>query len=116
MPNNWSVTYHHAAIRVRDIKKSIEFYRDTLGLELLRTAPEGENPNMAWFPGLQLIQQDKKSDGESGWRLGHLAFQPTDSEEVVKDLKAHGFKFKPHEPGRPWFFEDPDGVLIELLH
>jgi catechol 2,3-dioxygenase-like lactoylglutathione lyase family enzyme len=115
MPNNWSVTHHHLAIRVRDIKTSIEFYRDVLGLELARALPDADNPTMVWFPGVQLIQKTDADTGEEGWRYAHLAFQTVNCAHAVAELQARGLKFLPHEEGKPWFFFDPDGVLIELL-
>ena len=115
MPKKWNVRHHHVAIRVREINASIEFYRDILGLPLLRTAPDGENPGMAWFPGLQLIQNREESDNAPDWRFAHLGFETNNVEKAVEELRARGLKFQPHEQGRPWFLEDPDGVLIELM-
>jgi lactoylglutathione lyase len=115
MPNDWTLTHDHVAIRVRDIRRSIAFYRDVLGLEIRKAIPDSENPTMVWFPGVQLVQKTDAESGEPGWRFFHVAFRVSDAEAAVRDLKARGLKFLPHEPGKPYFFEDPDGVVIELL-
>ena len=115
MPHNWSVTQDHVAIRVRDIRRSIEFYRDVLGLEVRRALPDLENPTVVWFPGVQLVQQTEQDTGEPGWRLAHVAFRVSDTGPAVRDLQAKGFRFLPHESGKPYFFEAPDGTIIELL-
>jgi catechol 2,3-dioxygenase-like lactoylglutathione lyase family enzyme len=115
MPNNWSVTHHHVAIRVRDIQASIQFYREVLGLELLRAVPDANNPTMVWFPGVQLVQKTEEDKGDEGWRFAHVAFQTVNGEQAAAEMAARGLKFLPHEPGKPWFFYDPDGTLIEFL-
>jgi lactoylglutathione lyase len=115
MSNHWSVTHHHVALRVRDIKASIQFYREVLGLELLRALPDAENPTMVWFPGVQLVQKTDADGDEEGWRFAHLAFQTVNCENAVAAMQARGLKFLPHEDGKPWFFYDPDGTMIEFL-
>ena len=115
MTRNWNLTHDHVAFRVRDIRRSIAFYRDVLGLEIRKALPDAENPTMVWFPGVQLVQRTEQDAGEPGWRFAHVAFRVTDTEAAVRDLSSRGLKFLPHEPGKPYFFEDPDGSLIELL-
>ncbi len=115
MPGNWILTHDHVAVRVRDIRRSIEFYRDVLGLELRKAVPSFEHPSMVWFPGVQLIQKTENDVGEPGWRFAHVAFLVTDTEAAVRELTAKGLNFLTHEPGKPYFFEDPDGSIIELL-
>ena len=115
MNRAWTLNHDHVAIRVRDIRRSIAFYRDVLGLELRRAVPDADNPTMVWFPGVQLVQKSETDSGEPGWRFFHVAFRVSNTEAAVRDLEARGLKFLPHEPGKPYFFEDPDGVIIELL-
>ena len=115
MNRAWTLNHDHVAIRVRDIHRSIAFYRDVLGLELRKAFPDAENPTMVWFPGVQLVQKTEQDAGEPGWRFAHVAFRVTDTEAAVRDLEARGLKFLPHEPGKPYFFEDPDGTVLELL-
>lgn len=115
MARNWTLTHDHVAIRVGDIRRSIEFYRDVLGLELRKAIGDFDNPTMVWFPGVQLVQKTEHDTGEAGWRFAHVAFRSNDVEAAVRELQGRGLKFLPHEPGKPYFFEDPDGVIIELL-
>ena len=115
MSLNWTVTQDHVAIRVRDIRRSIEFYRDVLGLAVRRALPDLENPTVVWFPGVQLVQTTAQDAGDPGWRLAHVAFRVSDTEAAVRALTEKGIQFWPHEPGKPYFFEAPDGTVIELL-
>ena len=86
MARNWTVTHDHVAIRVRDIRRSIAFYRDVMGLELRRAVPDTENPAQVWFPGLQLIQRGDAEPGEPGWRFAHVAFRVSDTSAAVADI------------------------------
>ncbi len=115
MPEGWSVTHHHVAVRVQDMQRSIAFYRDALGLPLLRAVPNEEQPQMVWFPGVQLVQKTDADTGEDGWRLAHVAFQTQNCAAAVQAMRDLGLEFLPHEEGKPWFFYDPDGTLIEFL-
>ena len=115
MGRSWILTHDHVAIRVQDIRRSIAFYRDVLGLELRKAMPDVDNPRMVWFPGVQLVQKTADDAGEPGWRFAHVAFRVSDVAAAVAELQGRGLKFLPHEPGKPYFFEDPDGTVIELL-
>lgn len=116
MPEGWTVTPHHTAIKVRDLEVCTAFFRDTLGLTPRMVRPDWDNPEMVWFEGIQLVQaSDEDQNSPEGWRLFHVALQPDNGEAVVADLKAQGYQFKPHEAGNPWFFDGPEGIEIELL-
>ncbi|MBI3468117.1 MAG: VOC family protein [Planctomycetes bacterium] len=84
---NGSLRHDHVAIRVRDIRRSIAFYRDVLDLPLERAKPDFENPEMVWFPGVQLVQKTEADGPEAGWRFVHVAFRVDDVERAAADLQ-----------------------------
>ena len=91
--SNWTFTgLHHLGLTVTDIDQSIEFYRDTLGLELLR-----RRETDADYIGLQT--------GYPGVKLAAASFKPSadspQSMEVVQYLTHSGepIKLATNRPG-----------------
>ena len=116
MPEGWSVTPHHTAIKVRDLLACVTFFRDELGLKPRLVRPDWDHPTMVWFEGIQLVQASAEDlANDEGWRLFHVALQTENGEAAVAALQAKGYQFKPHTAGAPWFFAGPEGIEIELL-
>ena len=136
---------HHVAVIVKDIEKSIEFYRDILGLELLYTSSaEGEELSkgvglenaslkIAMFrAGNTLIELTAyiKPKGRTQDRLPcdlgqmHVAFKVKNLMKLYEELKNKGVQFNTppnivkEGPMKGWvwtYFRDPDGALLELV-
>ena len=53
----------HVALRVRDLDQSLSFYRDLVGLPVVRWTGEKDNPIMVWLPGLQLGRREMEVCG-----------------------------------------------------
>ncbi len=123
-------TLGYFGIQVRDMERSISFYRDVLGMELRHRSkvPEtsGEIADMKSSGSEQILELNWYPDGSShfqgpyrnGDELDHLAFGCDDVKEAYRELLAKGVK-----PGLPPFLEDgtwlayvvdPDGIWIEL--
>jgi catechol 2,3-dioxygenase-like lactoylglutathione lyase family enzyme len=130
------------ALVVRDIDKSVGFYRDTLGMEEVKqVVVSNEKSAKGRFAGkgfqfrtfrlgplaLKLVQVQGAPaetrglvDTHAGVR--YLAFVVDDLDSTYKDLLERGVEFAsgilPPEPeagiGRLVFFRDPDGNLLEL--
>lgn len=107
----------HVALTVRDIERSIAWYRDVLGLERRHEEVWGGVPAMmcagetcvALFPGAS-------SDPKPTMR--HLAFH-VDRDNFLRaqaDLRGRGipFTFEDHQISHSIYFNDPDGYEIEL--
>ncbi len=122
--------YIHTCYRVLDLDKSIEFYRDKLGLELRRKSPAGSDATNAFFgiPGegesrLELtFNHDQAEPYSIGDGYSHVAFAVEDLDALSDQLEAAGgveFESKPHEMGssgtRLFFVKDPDGYRIEFI-
>ncbi len=97
---------NHAALRVTDIERSERFYRETLGLETIRSLRTVRF--MACGPHfVALFQADAPG-------LDHLAFSwpEYDQAESVRRLETAGLKAETEE-GRT-YFRDPDGLQLQL--
>lgn len=108
-------------IPVRDIDRSVAFYRDALGLPFLFQAP----PGLGFFDcaGVRLML-----DGPA-WTEGEkhnsvIYFRVPDIEQAFKSLSARGvlFEAKPHLIAKLpdhdlWmaFLRDPDNNLLALM-
>ncbi|CAA6808570.1 MAG: Lactoylglutathione lyase (EC [uncultured Thiotrichaceae bacterium] len=120
----------HTMLRVTDLERSIQFYTDILGMELLRQKeyPEGkftlaflgygdESENTA----LELTYNWDVEAYEMGNAYGHIAIEVEDVYEATRKIKDQGCKITreagPMNAGTTVisFVEDPDGYPIELI-
>ena len=120
----------HTMLRVGDLERSIAFYRDVLGMQLLsrKDYPEGKftlafvgygkNPEHA---ELELTHNWDTQSYELGNAYGHIALGVDDIYGVAERIRAAGGKIT-REPGPMKhgttviaFMQDPDGYKIELI-
>ena len=123
----------HTMIRVKDIKASLRFYVDFLGLELAETS-ELEDCTLYYLKdedGLAAIELTINSKvSENGYNLGdgfgHIALCAPDLDKIGTRLKEFGYEWlwepfilnRVNEPERKTkiaFIKDPDGYEIELI-
>ena len=108
-------------IPVSEFDKGVAYYRDTLGIPLLFTAP----PQMAFFNcgGVRLLVGVLPA-GQTAQRGSAIYFQVPDIHGVFSSLKSNGVRFKgePHIVNRTskselWLaeFTDPDGNQLALM-
>lgn len=111
-------------VRVSDIDRSLEFYRDALGLDLLsrREYPQGRFTLVFLAaPGDAAAQVELTYnwDPESytgGRNFGHLAYEVEDIYATCARLSAHGVTInRPPRDGHMAFVRSPDGISVELL-
>ena len=106
---------------VSDFERGITFYKDTLGIPLLFTAP----PQMAFFNcgGIRLLVGVLPA-GQSAQRGSAIYFQVADIHGVHSALSSQGVTFRaaPHVVHRTpkselWLaeFTDPDGNQLALM-
>jgi len=118
--------FHHYSIAVSDLKKSIYFYKEIIGLELI------ERPNFdfegAWFKinedgvSLHLIQDTNFNltiNQLSHSRGLHFAFGYPDFWKMIQFLEEKYVIFVKSPKQRPdqiWqaFIKDPDGYFVEI--
>jgi len=119
-------------LRVGDLDKSIDFYVNRLGMNLLRKKDYPHGKFTLAFVGygsekensvIELTYNwDKKSeDYELGDKYGHIAIGVKDIHLICQGLKKNGCKIttKPKTMKNSTtvlaFVEDPDGYKIELI-
>ena len=115
----------HVALTVKDLKKSIAWYHDVLGLERRYEDAWKDAPAMlcagstcvALFP----FRSDEALAQISGTvrsTMRHLAFRTTygDLLEAEKNLQERGipFEFQNHGIAHSIYFADPDGHQLEI--
>jgi methylmalonyl-CoA/ethylmalonyl-CoA epimerase len=117
-------TIGQIAMTSQDITRSVEFYRDKLGVRFLLQAP-----NMAFFDcgGIRLVlgpPGGAPPDGNKDSFSSILYFKVEDIQAAADTLKAHGVEFErdPHLVAKMpdhdlWlaFFRDPDRNALALM-
>ncbi|NLY16251.1 MAG: lactoylglutathione lyase [Gammaproteobacteria bacterium] len=120
----------HTMLRVGDLDKSIAFYTEVLGMQLLRRKdyPDGKFTlafvgygNEAENSVIELTHNWDTASYDLGNGYGHIALEVPDVYEACENIRARGGKIT-REPGPMMhgdsilaFVEDPDGYKIELL-
>ena len=122
----------HVVLRVRELRRSIEFYRSVLGCEVVRTREDlGLVHLRAGVSMIDLISVDGKlgrpggeAPGPGGRNVDHLCLRidPFDEALVTQHLLAHGIvprapastNFGAEGDGLSLYVDDPDGNAIEL--
>ena len=108
-------------VTVSDVEKSVSFYRDTLGLKHLFSAP----PGLAFFAaGAVRLMLSRPEKPESERFTSALYFKVADIQETRDSLASRGviFEAEPHQVAKMpdhelWmaFFRDPDRNLLGLM-
>jgi len=136
--------FRHAGIVVSDMERSLEFYRDWLGLEVWAdfrddsayvqsvTAVDGANvrmvklrtPDGATIELLQYLSHPKDiPPPRDACDVGcsHVAFQVDDVDSLYSELKERGIRFNaspavsPDGYAKVAYCRDPEGVIVELV-
>lgn len=118
----------HSMIRVKDLKKSLEFYCDFLGLEV-QSIKDLDDCKL-YFLGnsesgeaqIELTDNFEKPEKyQNGNAFGHFAFGVEDMKTAEEKLKKLGYDWL-YEPfqldavsSTIAFVKDPDGNEIELI-
>jgi lactoylglutathione lyase len=116
--------YLHTMVRVSNLELSLKFYRDALGLDVLRTkdVPSGRFTLVFLAaPGdtqaqVELTYNWDPETLEGGRNFGHLAYAVENIYETCERLQAHGVTvLRPPRDGYMAFVRSPDHISIELL-
>ena len=116
--------YLHTMVRVTDVEASLRFYRDALGLEVIRRRdfPQGRYTLVFLAaPGdadaqVELTWNWDPEDYTGGRNFGHLAYAVEDIYAICRHLQEHGVTIlRPPRDGRMAFVRSPDNISIELL-
>ncbi len=120
--------FGHVAIKVTDLDRSLDFYRDRLGFpEMLRLKNEDGS---TWLVYLRItddhyieIFPGAENDRAPGWNangVNHMCFTIVDLDGTTARIKAAGISLTSEikdglDGNRQAWIEDPDGNRIELM-
>lgn len=121
----------HTMLRVGDLDRSITFYTDVLGMQLIRKSENTEYKYTLAFVGygdesqgavIELTYNWGQTDYDVGNAYGHIALETDDIYATCDAIKAKGGQVT-REPGPVKggstviaFVKDPDGYSIELIN
>ena len=119
--------FSHTMIRVKNIDKSLHFYKEVLGLKVLRSM-ELDDATLYFVSDeqecctIELTYNHQLPEGgyQHGNYFGHLAFDTDDMDKFSKKLEFHGLEYSraPFEIKKGLkiaFVNDPDGFSIEII-
>ena len=120
-----ALKYLHTMVRVKDLEKSMAFYR-LLGLEETRRyeSREGRFTLVFMAPAGQPecpVELTYNWDGDTGLpsdsrHLGHLAYEVDDIYAICAHLQENGVTInRPPRDGHMAFVRSPDNISVELL-
>lgn len=120
----------HTMLRVGDLRRSIDFYTQHLGMKLLRQSDNEAYKYTLAFVGygdekdhtvLELTYNWDTSEYDLGTAFGHIAIGVDDIYGLCEKLKENGVNVT-REPGPVKggktviaFIKDPDGYMVELI-
>lgn len=118
----------HYGVKVKDLERSIAFYRDVLGFEeAFRLYSDDGSLRIVYFQIGRHHFVELFPGGEEEYRyiptavgVNHLCFEVDDAYATVKQIKAKGYSLdKEIETGRSgclqFWILDPDGNRIEMM-
>jgi lactoylglutathione lyase len=120
----------HTMLRVGDLKRSVQFYTEVLGMKLLRTTDRPEQKYSLAFVGfddeertavLELTYNYGVENYDVGNAFGHIAVSVPDVAKACERVRSSGGKVTreagPVKGGSSViaFVEDPDGYKIEFI-
>jgi len=111
----------HVVLYVGDQERSVRFYEDVLGCEVVRRNPKANLIHLR--AGTSMIDLLPKSAENVGRNVDHVALRidPFDPEALIAHLAGFGItpgevknRFGAEGSGPSLYFDDPDGNTIEL--
>ena len=118
--------FHHLAVQVRDLEVCERFYREVLGLPLLRRWPDASGGDrsvwLAMEGGFLALERADAGpeprpfrDGRPGLHLLALRIPLAERGDWEARLAAHGVKVA-HRTRWTLYLQDPEGNRIGLSH
>ena len=116
----------HTRYRVKDLEKTVSFYKDVLGLQEVRRHTSGRGSQLVFFKApqseeeIEICKFDESGPVVVGPDLTHLAFEVDDLDAFARESAAKGYPLSdgPHPNGKGGaiaFIDAPEGYEIELI-
>ncbi len=120
----------HTMLRVGDLQKSIQFYTEILGMQLLRQKDYPDGKFTLAFVGYGVESENTVIELTHNWDTdrydlgagyGHIALEVDDVYQATDAIRDRGGKILrdagPMNAGKTIiaFVEDPDGYQVELI-
>ncbi len=115
----------HTRYRVKDLEKTVSFYKDVLGLKELRRQTSGRGSQLVFLKApdseeeIEICKFDESGPVMVGPDLTHLAFEVDDLEKFAREAAAKGYPLSdgPHgsRSGKIAFIDAPEGYEVELI-
>jgi len=121
-----AMRFWYTGIRVRDLERSLSFYRDVVGMKEVR---RGTMPHGGVYVGLRLPGSESELElnyypkgnrfatrYKRGEELDHLGFVVKDARKTFDRLIRAGASVAlgPDSKGTELYVRDPDGIWLEL--
>lgn len=114
------VSFHHPHLFASDIDKSVSFYREMFGAEVIFDTEMAGSRNVMISIGsgwINFYDQPPKDQGRGV--VHHLGIETDDLEALVEHMKSKGYEFRNRiKDLGSWKYvmvEGPDHLLIELF-
>lgn len=116
-------TFDHNNINVLDLEKSIDFYKEALGFEVMRTKEANDGSFILKFLGDGITSHSLEltwlKDRTEAYNLGenefHLAVRVDDFDAAYEHHKRMGCICYENKAMGIYFIIDPDGYWTEIL-
>jgi lactoylglutathione lyase len=116
----------HTRYRVKDLEKTVSFYKDVLGLQETRRHTSGRGSQLVFLKApqseeeIELCKFDESGPVVVGRDLTHLAFEVDDMDKFARESTAKGYPLSdgPHKTSGGSviaFVDAPEGYEIELI-
>jgi len=113
----------HLAILVKDLHRTLNFYREVLCVEVMYQEKTWAQVRTPGSNDIIVFEQSSRADvGNSGSILhfGYRLREPGHISEMIRRIKNAGGEIREQGefvPGSPYvFFKDPDGYEIEIWY
>src|SRR5438552_5952497 len=112
----------HIALRVRDAKRSLQFYERVFGVVAVYEEDGFIQAQTTGFLDVLVFEEEAYKAGLVGG-IAHFGFRLIDAADINKALRAvkaaggHVLSHGEFCPGEPYlFFRDPDGYEVEIWY
>jgi catechol 2,3-dioxygenase-like lactoylglutathione lyase family enzyme len=114
------ISFHHAHLFASDLDRTVRFYQEMFGAEVLFDMEMAGSRNVMIAIGngrLNLYEQPPRDEGRGP--VHHLGIETDDLEGLVDRMRTQGYTFRnPVRDLGSWKYtmaEGPDRVLLELF-